>query len=241
MTLVVIQLLFIRQEINDMFESEGSSLSWPPTAKKITNRSINDFAISRASLCAFSVWLCRSFESSSLLLHFSGFWLYLFLQDGWYCASQANRSIYVSRLAETEFSNPNYRSENLKVNLEKTYGKKIMFIKMETHGKFESYLQMLVMLFLCNSLDSHPTIIFKPNGSFCRPTTLHFNFLSPFLFTKYTVWSEYYFVGGCLCPNPVYFFWEVGLPQGLLPEVHNEPESLASTATIHCRQSWFWK
>ena len=53
---------------------------------------------------------------------------------------------------------------------------------------------MLVMLFLCNSLDSHPTIIFKPNGSFCRPTTLHFKFLSPFLFTKYTVWSEYYFV-----------------------------------------------
>jgi hypothetical protein len=50
------------------------------------------------------------------------------------------------------------------------------------------------MLFLCNSLDSHPTIILKPNGSFCRPTTLHFNFLSPFLFTKYTVWSEYYFV-----------------------------------------------
>jgi hypothetical protein len=46
--------------------------------------------------------------------------------------------------------------------------------------------QMLVMLFLCNSLDSHPTIIFKPNDSFCRPTTLHFNFLSPFLFTKYT-------------------------------------------------------
>jgi hypothetical protein len=38
------------------------------------------------------------------------------------------------------FSNPNSRSENLKVNLEKTYGKKIMFIKMETHGKFESYL-----------------------------------------------------------------------------------------------------
>jgi hypothetical protein len=27
--------------------------------------------------------------------------------------------IYVSELAETEFSNPNYRSENLKVNLEK--------------------------------------------------------------------------------------------------------------------------
>jgi hypothetical protein len=50
------------------------------------------------------------------------------------------REIYVSRLAETEFSNPNCRSENLKVNLEKTYGKKIMFIKMETHGKFESYL-----------------------------------------------------------------------------------------------------
>jgi hypothetical protein len=50
------------------------------------------------------------------------------------------RKIYVSKLAETEFSNPNYRSENLKVNLEKTYGKKIMFIKMETHGKFESYL-----------------------------------------------------------------------------------------------------
>ena len=50
------------------------------------------------------------------------------------------REIYVSKLAETEFSNPNYRSENLKVNLEKTYGKKIMFIKMETHGKFESYL-----------------------------------------------------------------------------------------------------
>ena len=37
------------------------------------------------------------------------------------------REIYVSKLAETEFSNPNYRSENLKVNLEKTYGKKIMF------------------------------------------------------------------------------------------------------------------
>jgi hypothetical protein len=47
------------------------------------------------------------------------------------------REIYVSKLAETEFSNANYRSENLKVNLEKTYGKKIMFIKMET---FESYL-----------------------------------------------------------------------------------------------------
>ena len=30
------------------------------------------------------------------------------------------REIYVSKLAETEFSNPNYRSENLKVNLEKT-------------------------------------------------------------------------------------------------------------------------
>jgi hypothetical protein len=27
------------------------------------------------------------------------------------------RKIYVSKLAETEFSNPNYRSENLKVNL----------------------------------------------------------------------------------------------------------------------------
>ena len=26
------------------------------------------------------------------------------------------------------------------LNLEKTYGKKIMFMKMETHGKFESYL-----------------------------------------------------------------------------------------------------
>ena len=26
------------------------------------------------------------------------------------------------------------------LNLEKTYGKKIMFKKMETHGKFESYL-----------------------------------------------------------------------------------------------------
>ena len=44
------------------------------------------------------------------------------------------------QLAETEFPKPNYRSENLKVNLEKTYRKKIMFIKMETHGKFESYL-----------------------------------------------------------------------------------------------------
>jgi hypothetical protein len=43
-----------------------------------------------------------------------------------------------SKLAETEFSNPNYRSENLKVNFEKTYGKKIlvMFIKMETHKSF---------------------------------------------------------------------------------------------------------
>ena len=30
------------------------------------------------------------------------------------------REIYVSKLAETEFSNPNYRSENLKVNLEET-------------------------------------------------------------------------------------------------------------------------
>jgi hypothetical protein len=49
------------------------------------------------------------------------------------------REIYVSKSAEREFSNSNYRSENLKVNLEKTYGKKIMFIKMETHGKFESY------------------------------------------------------------------------------------------------------
>jgi hypothetical protein len=34
--------------------------------------------------------------------------------------------------------------------------------------------QMLIMLFLCNSWDSHPTIIFKPNGSFCRPaSTIH--------------------------------------------------------------------
>ena len=53
---------------------------------------MNDFTTSKASLCAFSVWLCRSLESSSLLLHFSGYWLYLFRQDGWYCASQANRS-----------------------------------------------------------------------------------------------------------------------------------------------------
>ena len=34
------------------------------------------------------------------------------------------REIYVSRLAETEFSNPNYKSENLKVNLEKNLWKK---------------------------------------------------------------------------------------------------------------------
>ena len=34
------------------------------------------------------------------------------------------REIYVSKLAETEFSNPNYRSENLKVNLEKNLWKK---------------------------------------------------------------------------------------------------------------------
>ena len=53
------------------------------------------------------------------------------------------KEIYVSKLAETEFSNPNYRSENLKVNLEKTYGKKIMFIKMETHGKFGDTISLL--------------------------------------------------------------------------------------------------
>ena len=61
---------------------------------------MNDFTITKASLCAFSVWLCRSLESSSLLLHFSGFWQYLFLQDGCYCASQADMStplILVSR------------------------------------------------------------------------------------------------------------------------------------------------
>jgi hypothetical protein len=34
------------------------------------------------------------------------------------------REIYVSRLSETEFSNPNYKSENLKVNLEKNLWKK---------------------------------------------------------------------------------------------------------------------
>ena len=99
-----------------------------------------------------AIWICRSLESSSLLLHFSGFWQYLFLQDGWYCASQANRStplILVSRCSSC---------------------------------------------FSCAIPWSHPTIIFKPNGSFCRPTTLHFNFLFPFLFTKYTVWFEYYFV-----------------------------------------------
>ena len=104
---------------------------------------MNDFTISRA----FPVWLCRSLESSSLLLHFSGFWQYLFLQDGWYCASQANRStplILVSRCSSC---------------------------------------------FSCAILWNHPTIICKPNGSFCRPTTLHFNVLSPFLFTKYSlVW-----------------------------------------------------
>jgi hypothetical protein len=50
------------------------------------------------------------------------------------------REIYVSKLAETEFSNPIYRSENIEVNLEKNLWKKIMFINMETHGKFESYL-----------------------------------------------------------------------------------------------------
>jgi hypothetical protein len=32
------------------------------------------------------------------------------------------REIYVSKLAETEFSNPNYRRENFKVNLKKAYG-----------------------------------------------------------------------------------------------------------------------
>jgi hypothetical protein len=98
---------------------------------------MKDFTISKASLCAFSVWLCRSLESSSLLLHFSGCWQYLFLRDGWYCASQANRStplILVNRWSSC---------------------------------------------FSCAIL--------------C-PATLHFNFLSPFLFTKYTVWSEYYFV-----------------------------------------------
>ena len=50
------------------------------------------------------------------------------------------REIYVSKLADMEFSNPNYRRETLKVNLKKAYGRKIMFIKMETHGKCESYL-----------------------------------------------------------------------------------------------------
>ena len=113
---------------------------------------MNDFTISKASLCAFSVWLCHSLESSSLLLHFSGFWQYLFLQDGWYCASQANRLtplILVNRCSSC---------------------------------------------FSCAILWTVPSIIFKPNGSFCRPSTLHFNFLSPFPFTKYTVWSEYYFV-----------------------------------------------
>ena len=125
-----------------------SSFNLTTDLPKITNRSMNDFTISRT----FSVWLCRSLESSSLLLHFSGFWQYLFLQDGWYCASQANRStplILVSRCSSC---------------------------------------------FSCAILWSHTTIIFKPNGSFCRPTTLHFNFLFPFLFTKYTVWFEYYFV-----------------------------------------------
>jgi hypothetical protein len=38
------------------------------------------------------------------------------------------REIYVSKLAETEFSNPNYGSKNLKVNLEKTYGTNHMVI-----------------------------------------------------------------------------------------------------------------
>jgi phage terminase large subunit len=34
------------------------------------------------------------------------------------------------------------------LNLEKTYGKKIMFKKMETHGKFESYLVASSDIFL---------------------------------------------------------------------------------------------
>lgn len=37
------------------------------------------------------------------------------------------REIYVSKLAETEFSNPNYRSKNLKVNLEKNLWKKDVY------------------------------------------------------------------------------------------------------------------
>jgi hypothetical protein len=37
-------------------------------------------------------------------------------------------------------TNPSYRSENLQRNLEKTYGTKLKFIKMDTKGKVTTYL-----------------------------------------------------------------------------------------------------
>ena len=50
------------------------------------------------------------------------------------------RDLYVRKLEKTEFANPNYRGENLKTNLEKKYGTKLKFIKMDSKGKFTSYL-----------------------------------------------------------------------------------------------------
>ena len=50
------------------------------------------------------------------------------------------RSIYVKGLEDTAFSNPNYRSENLKVKLKNTYGEKITFAPIGSSGKFQTCL-----------------------------------------------------------------------------------------------------
>ena len=48
------------------------------------------------------------------------------------------QSIYINSLQNTAFANPNYRSENLKVKLKKSYGEKISFASLASTGKFET-------------------------------------------------------------------------------------------------------
>ena len=48
--------------------------------------------------------------------------------------------VYISDLANTEFPNPNYKAQALKVKLEKSYNEKLSFSLMENKGTFPTYL-----------------------------------------------------------------------------------------------------
>jgi hypothetical protein len=82
------------------------------------------------------------------------------------------REIYVSKSAETEFSNPNYRSENLKAEIISARWMVLCFTGKRVNTSYSSE-QMIVMLFLCNSLDNRRSldpdkIIFRPDCIYCE-------------------------------------------------------------------------